>query len=341
MKLKEYLVNCVKTNKVPGICVAYINEKDNYFLDVGFKGYIKYLGESYPVDQNTLYDLASLTKVVCTTTLILKLIEDHYFSLETRVQDILPDFKYANISIKDLLTHTSGLPADDKKYKECVTEEEMWQFVLNEPLVYETGSKVEYSDFGYIILGKVIEHFKFNIAEYANEVIFKPLGMNHTMFKPKDKGFLNDCAASEISETRGVIRGEVHDGKAFKLGGISGNAGLFSTTRDLTKFVSMMLDDGYPILKKETIKSFKSCQTKGLNLSRTIGWFFNDETTPVYGLCSNCSLWHTGFAGGSILIDYEKKCGIIILTNRVHPTRNNDITELRTQIHKMILNNEL
>ena len=339
--LKDYLKDCVKTKKIPGICVAYVTEDSNYFLNVGFTGYKEYMNEKIPADSGTLYDLASLTKVVSTTTLILKLIEDGYFTLDTYVQEIIPEFKYGNVTVKHLLAHTSGLPADDKNYKECRSAAEMWEFTLAEKLEFEPGSKVEYSDFNYIILGKIIEHYKMSLEEYAYETIFKPLDMIDTVYNPYTKGLQNRCAPTEVTEQRGVIKGIVHDGKALKLNGLSGNAGLFSTTKDLVKFTRMILNNGYPILKKESIDLLKLSCTEGLNLSRSIGWFYNDETTPVYDIGSKCAIWHTGFTGGSIYIDFENKKSIIILTNRVHPSRENDITEIRKQIHQMILNGEI
>ena len=339
--LKDYLKEIVKTKKLSGISVAYVTEDSNYYLNVGFTGFKEYLNEKQAVDSNTLYDLASLTKVVSTTTLILKLIEQGQFTLDTKIIEILPQIKYDNVTIKHLLTHTSGLPADNKLYKECRSASEMWEFTLNQPLQFEPGTKVEYSDFGYIILGKVIEHYKMSIEEYATEAIFKPLEMDSTIYNPYSKGLQNICAATEVSEERGVIKGIVHDGKALKLNGLSGNAGLFSNTKDLVKFVRMILNDGYPVLNKESIELFKQSCTQGLNENRTIGWFYNDENTPVYNIGSSVALWHTGFTGGSIYIDLENKKSIIILTNRVHPSRENDISEIRKQVHTMLLNNEI
>ena len=330
--IENCLNDIVLYKRIPGISVALI--KDHIvFYNAGYTDY----KNNIKVDENTLYDLASLTKVVSTTTLILKLIEENYFELNSKVKDIISDFKYNEITILNLLTHTSGLPADDKDYKNCNSAKELWQFTLNEPLMFEPGSRVEYSDFNYIILGKIIEKYKGNIEDYANKVIFNKLGMNNTIYNPTSKNRTNDCAPTEVTEERGVIQGEVHDGKAFKLEGLSGNAGLFSCTSDLAKFVQMMLQNDGSILKKETIDSLKNCYTKGLNLSRTIGWFYNDSTTPVYGVASENSIWHTGFAGGSILIDFNKKTGIVVLTNRIHPNRNNDISDIRTQIHKLLL----
>ncbi|MDO4198478.1 MAG: serine hydrolase domain-containing protein [Erysipelotrichaceae bacterium] len=333
----DYLKKIVEEKRVPGIAVAHIKGDRNFYYAAGYNGYKEYLDNIIPAGKDVLYDMASCTKVVVTTTLILKLLEEDYFKLDTAVKDIIPEFRYDNVTVLDLLIHCSGLPADDKNYKLAKSRREMWQFTLNQPLVYETGTKVEYSDFGFIILGKIIEKYKGNIEDYAAETIFEPLGMNDSVYNPMIKGLKDRCAASEVTEERGVIQGIVHDGKAYKLNGLSGNAGLFSTTEDLSRFVRMMLNDGYPVLRKSTVSLLKRSYTEGLNLSRTIGWFYNDPSTPVYGVCSNNSLWHTGFSGTSILIDFERKEGVIILTNRIHPSRDNDITDIRKEIHSRLM----
>lgn len=334
--LQDLLVKYVQEKRVPGISVGYITLDKNYFVSAGYDGYPEYV-EPKKVTYQTLYDMASCSKVVVTTTCILKLIEEGLFDLDSTVQSIIPEFKFSEVTILNLLTHTSGLPADDKNYKSVNSAEEMWQFTLNQPLVYQTGTKVEYSDFGFIILGKIIEKYKGSIEDFAKETIFDPLGMNASCYNPYQKGKTEQCAPAEVTNDRGVIRGIVHDGKANKLDGLSGNAGLFSNIEDLSKFVRMMIMGGKPVLKRETVNKLKQAYTQDLNLSRTIGWFFNDPTTPVYGSSSDCALWHTGFSGTSILIDFKKQCGVIILTNRVHPTRNNDITDIRKEIHEYLL----
>ena len=331
--IKNYLDSIINEKRVPGISVALVKD-DTIFYNCGYTDY----KNNIEVNENTLYDLASLTKVISTTTLILKLIEENYFSLDTKVKDILNDFKYDDVTILNLLTHTSGLPADDKNYKQCYSAQELWKFTLSESLTYQTNSKVEYSDFNYIILGKIIEKFKISIEDYANKIIFEPLHMINTMYNPSLKNRKHDCAPTEVTSERGTIQGEVHDGKAFKLNGFSGNAGLFSCTSDLAKFVRMILNNDGTILKKETIDLFKHSFTENLNLNRTLGWFFNDPSTPVYGVASDTSIWHTGFAGGSILIDFKQNLGVIILTNRVHPSRNNDISDIRKRIHELLIN---
>lgn len=335
-KIKKIIKEVVDEGKLPGATFGVVtldSEEYDYY------GYAQLVPEKKENNIDTLYDMASCSKVVATTTMILKLIEDNVISLDDSVQKHLPEFPYNNITIKHLLTHTSGLPGDDKRYKECKNKEELVKFMYSLSLNNEPGKIVEYSDFGYITLGLIIEKYKGSIEEYANELIFKPLGMNNTMYNPYLKNRKQDCACAEVTDARGVIQGQVHDGKAYILNGLSGNAGLFSCVKDLGKFVRMMLNDGQPILKKETIDLLKLSYTEGLNLPRTLGWMFADKNTSCGDKISDISLYHTGFSGTSIYIDYVNKLGIILLTNRVHPTRNDleTITNVRKKIHSVVL----
>ena len=334
--IKESLKEVVDQGKIPGGTFGIVTPDNEEY---GYYGYSQLIPEKRLNNIDTLYDLASCSKVVATTTMILKLLEDNLINLDDKVNKHLPDFKYYDVTIKHLLTHTSGLPADDKRYKECLNKDELISFIYTLNLNNKPGSFVEYSDFNFILLGLIIEKYKGNLEDYANELIFKSLGMNNTMYNPYLKNRKEDCACAEVSETRGVIQGVVHDGKGFILNGLSGNAGLFSCVKDLGKFSKMMLNNGYPILKKETIDLLKKSYTEGLNLPRTLGWMFADKNTSCGDKISDVSLYHTGFSGSSIYIDYVNSLAIILLINRVHPTRNNleVITEARKRIHNALL----
>lgn len=338
--IKDLLKKYVDDGKLPGGTFGFIT-LDNQEYD--YYGYSQLVPEKKENNINTLYDMASCTKVVATTTMILKLMEENLISLDDNVSKHLSDFPYDNITIKHLLTHTSGLPGDDKRYKECKNKEELIKFMYSLSLNNKPSEFVEYSDFGFIVLGLIIEKYKGSLEDYANEVIFKPLGMNNTMYNPYLKNRKEDCACAEVTQARGVIQGEVHDGKAYILNGLSGNAGLFSCVEDLGKFCKMMLNDGYPILKKETVDLLKQSYTQGLNLSRTLGWIYSDKTTSCGDQVSEVSLYHTGFSGTSIYIDYVNKLAIILLINRVHPSRNDieTITSFRKQVHNLVLKKEL
>lgn len=335
-QIKEILKKYVDEGKLPGGTFGVVtldSEEYDYY------GYMQIVPEKRNNNIDTLYDMASCTKVVATTTMILKMIEDGIIGLEDNVKKHLHEFPYDSITIKHLLTHTSGLPGDDKRYKQCNGKEELVRFMYTLPLHNTPGKVVEYSDFGYITLGLIIEKYKGNLEDYANELIFKPLGMNNTMYNPYLKGRKDDCACAELTDERGLIQGVVHDGKAYCLNGLSGNAGLFSCVKDLGKFVKMILNDGNPILKKQTIDLLKKNYTDGLNLSRTLGWIYSDKTTSCGDQISDCCLYHTGFSGTSIYIDFVNKLGIILLINRVHPTRSDSesILNARIEIHNALL----
>ena len=321
---REILERFVESGELCGASFAFVT-KDAYECDC--VGYRTLLPERVPNSVNTIYDLASLSKVVSTTVLALKLIEEGCISLHTRVQSILPDFPYEDITVFHLMTHTSGLPADDKNYKNCTDREDIFRFIKSLKLNHEPGTFVEYSCFGYIVLGRIIEHFKGSLDRCAEEEIFKPLGMFNTMYNPRERGREKDCAATEVTDARGVIQGEVHDGKAHIMGGVSGNAGVFSDIRDVCRFVAMILNDGEflgrRILRRSTINLLGRSYTEHLNSYRTLGWLFADRTTNAGDFASDVSLFHTGFTGPAIYIDFIRECGIVILDNAIHPTRDN------------------
>lgn len=335
-KGEQIIKDAVDNNKIPGATYAFISEN---FEEYGSYGYKQIVPNKIPNNVDTLYDLASCSKVVATTTMILKLIEDGKLSLDTKVVDILEDFPLTDINIKMLLTHTSGLIGDDKAYKQTKSPNEMYEFIKKLPPHNSPNTIVEYSDFGFIILGFIIDKLTGSIENYANELIFKPLQMTNTMYNPCLKDRKDDCAAAEVTEERGVIQGVVHDGKANILQGLSGNAGVFSTVKDLAKFTKMILNDGYPVLKKETIEQFKHCYTEQLNLHRTLGWCIACDEYACGSKYSKQAIFHTGFSGTSIYIDFERKCAIILLTNRVHPQRTDVsvITNIRNPFHDALL----
>ena len=335
-KGKKIIIDAVDGGQIPGATFAFISDKfeeyDNY-------GYSQTVPEKISNNVDTLYDMASCSKVIATTTMILKLIEDNKLSLDSKVIDVLPDFPYEELTIQMLLTHTAGLVGDDKAYRNCKSKEEMYEFIKSLPLHNKPGTIVEYSDFGFILLGFIIEKLTGSLDEYANELIFKPLNMNNTMYNPCLKNRNDGCAATELTEARGLIKGVVHDGKANILKGLSGNAGLFSNVKDLAKFSKMLLDDGYPVLKKETVEQFKNCYTQGLNLHRTLGWCIACDEYACGSKYSKHAIFHTGFSGTSMYIDFDRKCAIILLTNRVHPTRSDvsTITNIRNPFHDALL----
>lgn len=339
--LKEYEIikRFTDEKQLPGACFSVVTKDEIAYSCCGNKSL---LPEETELSSDTLYDIASLSKVVSTSTMVARLIEEGLLSFDTKASEILDGFAYDDITVLDLIAHRSGYPADDKNYKLCQDPEELWDFIVHLPRTYKRGERVEYSCFNYIILGKIIEKIKGNMEDYAREVLFDHLGSDQIMYRPAEKGRKEDCAPTEVTEARGIIQGEVHDGKAHILGGVAGNAGVFADVEALSLFVQMMLNEGSlhgkQILSEETMKLFKESYTKGLNESRTMGgWFFGDPSTSAGSKISKCSLYHTGFSGTSIYIDFERRCGIVLLSNAIHPSRVTKIARIRPVFHDQVL----
>lgn len=252
-----------------------------------------------------------MTKVVGTATRILQLIDECKIDWDSKINDLLVDFPNLALSIADLLLHTSGLPADFENKN--ISEEKVYSFFKNWVSNENVKHKTVYSDIGFILLGFVIEAIdKMDLERSFNKHIFKPLKMNETSYAPKNK---MDVIPTEVTPNRGVIQGEVHDSKAWLIDKPIGSAGLFSTLTDLTKFVQAIMNnkkaDNRLFFQKETYQKLIYTNER----MRTYGWehLFTNVEAPV--------LFHTGFTGTSIGIDVFRKESLILLTNRVHPDR--------------------
>jgi CubicO group peptidase (beta-lactamase class C family) len=293
--------------------------------------------DAQPVQLSTIYDLASLTKVVGLTTAVMFLVADGTLDIERPVVDIVAEFGGAGrntVLVRNLLTHTSGLPAWVPLYEETPDADSALRRIYGEPLESEPGTAYVYSDLGAILLAQVVERLSGRpLDEFLEERLFAPLEMHDTGFRP-DPGLLERIAPTEQDPWRGrMVRGEVHDENAYHLGGVSGHAGLFSTAPDLIRFVTWMLDSYHdrmdsasvPYLPSRLVQEFVSVQPGPQGSTRALGW---DTPTPGGGassghLLSSHSFGHTGFTGTSIWVDTDREVFIILLTNRVHPTRDN------------------
>ncbi|MCH8325585.1 MAG: serine hydrolase [Bacteroidetes bacterium] len=308
-------------------------------------GNFTYDKNSSKVKLNTIYDLASLTKIVATTTAAMICIDENLFHLNDNVTKYIPEFdnnEKEKITIKHLLLHNSGLPAYKRFYKFCSNADEVINDIFETKLVYKTGTKTVYSDLSMIVLQKVIEKVTGKTLDiFSKEKIFYPLNMKLTMFNPPDS-IKNEIAPTELDDywRHRLLRGEVHDETAFLLNGVSGNAGLFSTTEDLSRFLKMILQKGVfnkkRIIKKSTVKLFT---TKQQNSERALGWDIKSpEKSSAGNLFSSLSFGHTGYTGTSMWIDPEKKIFVIFLTNRVYPSRENrKIIKFRPVLHDKII----
>lgn len=339
-RAQNFLAALVENGTLPGAQFALVAE-DGYAC--GCVGSRQILPQRKPVLAETMYDLASLSKVIVTTTLTLQSIEKGILNLTTPVCTVLPDFPYRKITIGMLLTHSSGMAPDDKRYKACTGKESLYRFYTSLPLAYVPGKDMRYSDFGFMTLGFVLEKCSGSSLDVlAEKYIFEPLEMKHTMYCPREKGFGEQCAATERQSDRGMIVGEVHDGKGYRMGGVSGHAGVFSDAEDLARFVTMLLHEGMwqgkQILRADSVNLLKTYRLKGLRQSRTLGWIVADADTFMKDSDSVRCLYHTGFTGGSVYVDFTRHMGIILLTNVVHPSRGKvDMQEVRTKFHTLVL----
>ncbi len=330
-------------------------------LAVGYRGKVSLhsFGKlSYEVDapatrNETMYDIASLTKVVVTTTLVEKLVEGDFASplnLDAPIDRYLPEWDNGpqpdwrrKVTVRNLMTHTSGLPPFKEYWRTSTSKKETLSDIFVEPLEYEPGTKVLYSDLGIILMAEIIQRLTGQpLNELAEHYIFEPLHMQNSMYLPPKK-LWPEIAPTEIDNQlrHRLIQGEVHDENAFAIGGVSGHAGVFSTSPDLAAFCQMLLNGGVyghrRILKRSTIVEFTVPQALAKN-SRTLGWVVPTEGSSSGHYFSSHSYGHTGFTGTSIWIDPDRQLFVVLLTNRVNPTReNHKIAEVRPAVHDAVI----
>lgn len=311
---------------------------------------------SIPTAFDTRYDCASLTKVSVTLPLLLLLLDQGRLQLEDRVAYYLPAFDRPdkrNITIRHLMAHISGLPASYDFYTRPWSTDDIVNCLAEEPLAYETGTQCIYSDLGFILLGEIaVQLYGSAIEEAADRCLFGPLGMKDSGFCP-DPSERQHIAATEYSiETGEYWHGIVHDENARARGGVSGHAGLFSTAGDLLVYAGMWLaavglgsasatpaDGAAPrLLSARSAQQAIATQTPTLpGVNRGLGWVLKGDSADVSGpLFSPRSFGHTGFTGTSLYFDPQQDLAVVLLTNRVHYGRQQNITQLRTDFHQAV-----
>lgn len=344
-RVEEIIRKAIADSAFPGAQLAVVRNG----IVVHNKSYGTQTYDVYsPLIKNTtLFDLASVTKVIATTSAVMRLVDERKIALEDPVVKYLPAFgqnRKENISIRDLMVHTSGLPAWKKFYEYCQTPESVVDSVFSSGLVYPTGDSTVYSDLGLITMSKLIERVVGRpFDQYVDSVFFRPLGMSNTMFNPPP-ALHASVAPTEVDsfwrKTGEAVRGRVHDENAAVLGGVSGHAGLFSTASDLAKFMQMLLNGGtygrQRFLNEASVRTFTTRQSS--ISTRAIGWDTRGSGRSFSGAhTSERTFLHTGFTGTSVVCDPEKNVIVVLLTNRVHPTRQSSrIFEVRPEVHNAI-----
>jgi len=334
-------------------------------LAVGYRGELTlrafgrqtYQANAPSVTPQTIYDVASLSKPVVTTTLVAMQVAAGRLQLDTPIATYLPEWASGpnlewrrNVTLRHLLTHTSGLPPHKPYYQMSKgkvgspqTRREVLAKIFSEPLTSEPGKQSSYSDLGFILLGEIVERMTGeSLDRLARARIFTPLGMRDSLYNPA-KSLRARIAPTENDAAfrKRLVHGEVHDENAWAMGGVAGHAGLFSTAADLAAFCQMLLNGGLyahqRILGRNTIEQFTSRQALAGG-TRALGWTVPTEDSSSGRYFSARSYGHTGFSGTSIWIDPEKELFVVLLTNRVYPTRENEkIAQVRPAVHDAVV----
>ena len=327
------LNDAVQDSAFPGgVILAAKNGK--IFLHKAF-GHHTYL-KSNPTARGNIFDLASITKAISTTSAIMNLVEEKKLKLSDRVIDFVPEFKgkqgkyfkqKENTTIQQLITHTAGLPPFKQYYLMDGSQQARLDSIFNTEPQRVSNDTLIYSDIGLIVLGKVIEVASQQLLdEYVDSVVFKPLGMNSTFYNPSLEKLQRIIPTENSKFHQKLIRGFVHDENAHSLGGVAGHAGLFSTAKDLAIFSQMMLNGGRygwkRIFMEETIIQFTTRSNEVEGNSYGMGWDTPSGKSSGGVYLSNDSFGHTGYTGTSLWIDRENQIFVILLTNAVHPDRS-------------------
>jgi serine-type D-Ala-D-Ala carboxypeptidase len=308
-------------------------------------GHFVYETDSPEVTAASMFDLASVTKVVATTTMAMILYERGVLDLDVPVVSILPQFggedhRRRDVSMRMLLAHSSGLPAYEKLFLKADSRDRLLALALATPLVADPGSKAEYSDIGFIILGIALEELAGeSLDRFCQLEVFGPLGMTHTTFDPAMHLLAVIPPTADDQSFRGrILQGEVQDENASVMEGVAGHAGLFATAEDLAIFAHAMMQGGNPILRRETVTLFTQRQSSPAGTSRALGWDTPSSPSQSGKYLSANSYGHLGYTGTSLWIDPERQLSITFLTNRTWPDcRNQAIRQVRPALHDAIV----
>ncbi|MBI3993387.1 MAG: beta-lactamase family protein [Candidatus Lambdaproteobacteria bacterium] len=308
--------------------------------------------EDKPLQTGTLFDIASITKPIATATCVLVLLEQGALGMEDKVARFFPEFdtpEKGGISVRHLLTHTSGLPDWVDLYSETQGPAEALQRLLNTPLGVPTGSAMIYSDVGFLILGELVRRLSgTTLAEFFHRHVGHPLGLRETSFHPLEQGLALTVAPTQYCPYREqLLRGVVHDENSHVFGGEGGNAGLFSTARDLWRFARMILGggalDGVRILSSRTVQRMIANHNPPRLPPRGLGWDMKGEGFG-YMSCGELmragAVGHTGFTGTSLWIEPQEGLTVVVLTNRVNIARERnqaDMMRFRPRLHNLLV----
>ncbi len=341
----ELLTHGIEQHAFPGASIAVTHQ--GALVALKGLGRFTYDPTSPLVSSQTIYDLASVTKVVATTALCMVLYERGLLHLDQKLIEILPEFagsgddpRRQSVTLRMVLAHSSGLPAYVKLFERTSSPDELIAEALRTSLTADPGTRAEYSDIGFILLGKVIEKLSGqSFEQLCRQQIFSSLGLEHMTFtppadwKPKIPPTVDDR-----SFRHKIVQGEVHDENAWTMGGVAGHAGCFSTARDVARFSDCMLRGGTPLIHAETIQLFTQRQSVPAGTSRALGWDTPSQPSQSGRYFSPRSFGHLGYTGTSLWIDPERQLSVTLLTNRTWPDCGSQlIRQIRPAFHDAIV----
>lgn len=327
---------------------AFAVTRDSEILIIGSAGRFTYEEDSPKVLPETVFDLASVTKVVATTAISMILYDRAKFDINRKVADLIPEFgagdagdpRRRQITFRMLLAHSSGLPGYARLFEKAPTRESLLNTVYEMPLETDPDIRAEYSDIGFILLGEALSRIAGEpLNEFCRREIFSKLELNNTVCLPPAswRSRIPPTVDDQRFRKR-VIQGEVNDENASVLGGVAGHAGVFSTTQDVSKFALCILGYGPQLFGRETIRLFTTRQSIPVGTSRALGWDTPSAPSQSGQYFSQKSCGHLGYTGTSLWIDTERKISITLLTNRTWPHADNQaIKQFRPKFHDAIM----
>ena len=342
-KVFDLLEQAVSLRAFPGAAFSVLHH--GQIVATGAVGRFTYDNASPAVAVDTSYDLASLTKPVATTAMAMLLYERGRLDLEAPVATVLRRFADGDapkrsVTFRMLLTHTSGLPGYVPLYQKCSTREVLIAAAEALPLAAEPGTREEYSDIGFILLGAALERLAGERLDgFCKRDLFRELCMLNTLFCPVEDT-VQQFPPTEDDKTfrHGVVQGAVHDENAWVMEGVAGHAGLFGNAPDLALFSACMLS-GAPLLKPETIALFTRRDSSLPGATRTLGWDTPSQSSQAGRSFGARSYGHLGFTGTSLWIDPERELAVTLLSNRTWPSRDQGsaIKQLRPAFHDAVV----
>jgi CubicO group peptidase (beta-lactamase class C family) len=348
----KVLQNAIDAHAFPGCAFGVLAGGEIALADA--LGRFTYDSNSPSVEPHTVFDVASITKVASTTAVAMLLYQRGLLDLDTPLGDLLPGFVVGResarlarlVTLRHLLAHNSGLPGYVEFFRTVATPAELYRICMKLPIEAAPGERAEYSDPGFILLGKALEVLtEDHLALWAQREVFEPLGLNSTQFSPPaTRRALIPPTEIDNSFRHRIIEGEVQDENAWVLNGSAGHAGLFSNVADLLRFADEILaavrprdrQDHAPLFNRETIACFSEREGPE-GSSRALGWDTPSKDSSAGAYFSRHSIGHLGFSGCSLWIDLDTAIAAVLLTNRTWPDRQCQIIkEVRPSFHDAV-----